>query len=66
MGVLRVIKEEWVRYNDMDFYFKHVKTESDYWRLRATGLAWEFFPSLPASWEQHLIMLAQREANATD
>ena len=45
-----------------NLYFDNVKTEEDFWRLRATRMMYNLFPWAPQSWEQHLIMLAQREA----
>jgi len=51
---------------DLEFYFKHIKTEDDFWRLRASGLMYEFFSLAPTSWEQHLIMLGQMEAGKLD
>ena len=45
--------------SDMTLYFKNIKTEQDYWNLRGSGMAFELFPTMPTSWEQHLIALEE-------
>ena len=52
--------------NNLDSYFEKIKTESDYWTLRRLGFLFEFYPMAPQSWEEHIIMRAQREAEKID
>ena len=36
-----------------DHYFNTVITEGDYLAFKSSGMAWEWEPHCPASWEEH-------------
>lgn len=44
-----------------ELYFRYLQTEDQYYRLRASGFFFEFFPEGYQTWEEHLKALEEYE-----